>query len=114
MRAYEVFLNRKRLCVAGVGDGFISTYITYRSEQNDTWLDVVGLDKRKNVYAQWTRTELRNGDEVLLKVVDRRSADPYKVTRRNTEKQNISFTKRYVRAMAKKLGWEIRTKRAVK
>ena len=33
MRAYEVFLNGKRLCVAGTGKGYISAYITHTTEQ---------------------------------------------------------------------------------
>jgi hypothetical protein len=50
MRAYEVFLNGKRLCVAGIGsDGYISASITYESDPNATWIDVIGLQNRKKL-----------------------------------------------------------------
>lgn len=90
MRAYEVFLNGKRLCVAGIGsDGYISAYITYRSEPDATWIDVVGLENRRKLYVQWTRKNLRTGDELLLKIVDRKSVDKYKVIRRHDEKRDL-------------------------
>jgi len=112
MRAYEVFLNGKRLCVAGIGkDGYISAYITYRSERNDTWIDVMGLVNRKNLYVQWKRRNLRAGHEVLVKIVDRKSVDKYKVIRRNEWRKDIQSMKRVVRAQAKAFGWEIREKR---
>jgi hypothetical protein len=115
MRAYEVFLNGKKLCVAGIGsDGYISAYITYVSEGNKTWIDVLGLDNRKKKYVQWTRTKLRTGDEISLKVVDRKSVDKYKTIRRHNEKRDIGSTKRETRRMAKAFGWEIVEKRKVK
>jgi hypothetical protein len=115
MRAYEVFLNGKKLCVAGIGgDGYISAYITYVSEGNNTWIDVLGLDNRKKKYVQWTRTKLHTGDEISLKVVDRKSVDKYKTIRRHDEKKDIGSTKRENRRLAEALGWEIVEKRKVK
>jgi predicted RNA-binding protein with RPS1 domain len=115
MRAYEVFLNGKKLCVAGIAsDGYISAYITYVSEGNKTWIDVTGLDNRKKRYVQWARTKLRTGDEVSLKVVDRKSVDKYKTIRRHDEKRDIESTKRETRRNAKAFGWEIVEKRKVK
>jgi hypothetical protein len=112
MRAYEVFLNGKRLCIAGIGDGYLSAYITYRSEPEATWIDVMGLDNRKKRYVQWARTDLRSGDEILLKVIDRKSVHRYKTIRRHDEKKDLASMKRWVRATAKSFGWEIRKKRA--
>jgi hypothetical protein len=115
MRAYEVFLNGKRLCVAGIGgDGYISAYITYRSEPDGTWIDVMGLKNRKELYVRWTRTNLRVGDEVLLKIVNRKSVDKYKIIRRHDKKRDIESMKRDVRERAKAMGLEIREKRKVK
>jgi hypothetical protein len=115
MRAYEVFLNGKRLCVAGIGsDGYISAYITYRSEPDATWIDVVGLENRRKLYVQWTRKNLRTGDELLLKIVDRKSVDKYKVIRRHDEKRDLESMKRDLREKAKALGLEIRKKRKAK
>jgi len=109
MRAYEVFLNGKPLCVAGVGnDGYISAYVTYRSRENDTWIAIVGLVKRKKIYVRWKRKDLRVGDEVLLKIVDRKSVDKYKISGRLEDTKKVEeSTKRYVRGAAKRLGWKI-------
>jgi len=115
MRAYEVFLNGKRLCVAGIGnDGYISAYVTYQSDPNATWIDVMGLENRKKLYVRWTKTNLQVGDEVLLKIVDRKSVDKYKVIRRHDEKRDLESMKRDVREKAKALGLEIREKRKAK
>ena len=115
MRAYEVFLNGNRLCVAGIGsDGYISAYITYQSDPNATWIEVMGLENRKKLYVRWTQTNLQVGDEVLLKIVDRKSVDKYKVIRRHDEKRDLESMKRDVREKAKALGLEIREKRKAK
>ena len=110
-----MFLNRKKLCVAGIGsDGYISASITYVSEGNKTWIDVVGLDNRKKKYVYWTSTKLRTGDEISLKVVDLKSVDKYKAIRRHDEKRDIESIKRETRRRAKAFGWEIVEKRKVK
>jgi hypothetical protein len=108
MRAYEVFLNGKRLCVAGVGNGgYISAYITHRSEPEATWINVMGLINRKKLYVRWTQRNLRSGDEVLLRVVDRKSVDRYKIIRQHDEKRDLESMKRHVRKMAKSLGMAV-------
>jgi hypothetical protein len=115
MRAYEIFLNGKRLCVAGVGsDGYVSAYVTYQSEPNTTWIDVMGLDNRKKLYVRWTQADLRSGDEVLIKIVDRKDVDKAKVIRRHNEKRDLESLKRGIKQQAKALGFEIREKRTAK
>ena len=110
-----MFLNGKPLCVAGVrSGGYISAYVTSASEENKTWIDVLGLDNRKKLYVGWTRTKLRTGDEVLIKVVDRTSVDKYRTIRRLIEKEDIESIKRHTRRMAKAFGWEITEKRKAK
>jgi hypothetical protein len=114
MLAYEVFLNGKPLCVAGVGnDGYISASVTYRSMEDDTWIDVIGLVKRKRVYVRWKRKDLRAGDEVLLKIVHRKSVDKYRTIRRLEDPKRVEeSTKRYVRGMARRFGWKIQEGKA--
>jgi len=108
MRAFEIFLNGKPLCVAGIGsDGYISAYVTYRSEPSLTWVDVLGLVNRKKLYVQWTSTKLQTGDQILLKIVNRKSVDKYKTIRRHDAKRDVESMKRYVRTAAKSFGWEI-------
>jgi len=109
MRAYEIFLNGKRLCVAGIrSDGYISAYVTYRSDPKATWIDIVGLDSAKKRYVRWKQTNLRSGDEILLRIVDRKSVDEYKIIGRLDVKKNLESMKRDV--MAKALGLKIREK----
>jgi hypothetical protein len=109
MRAYEVFLNGKRLCLAGIGkDGYVSAYITYTSEINKTDIDIVGLVASKKLYVRWTRRHLRTGDEVRLKIVDRRTVDKFKKIGTVEEPEMvIERQKRMVRRMAKEFGWRI-------
>ena len=115
MRAYEIFLNGKRLCVAGVASGgYVSAYITHQSEPNATWIDVVGLDSRKKSYIRWTQKDLGSGDEVSIKIVDRKRVDKAKVIRRHNEKRDMESLKRGIKEQAKALGFEIRAKRKPK
>jgi hypothetical protein len=115
MRAYEVSLNGKRVRVAGIGsDGYISAYITYRSEPSATWIVIMGLENRKKLYLRWTRKNLRVGDEVLLGIVDRKSVHKYKVIRPHDEKKDLESMKRDLREKAKALGLEIREMRKPK
>jgi len=113
MRAYEVFLNGKRLCLAGIGKhGYISAYITDVSERCETDIDVVGLVASKNAYVRWTRRPLRTGDEVRIRIVDRKSVDKFeKIGRVDSPDRVIELQKRMVRRVAKGFGWEIRERR---
>jgi hypothetical protein len=114
MRAYEIFLNGKRLCSAGIGkDGYISAIITYLSEKNKTDIDIVGLLASKKLYVRWTRRPLRTGDEVRIKIVDKKSVDKFKkiIGRVDNPDRIVELQKRMVRRMAKGFGWEIRQKR---
>ena len=113
MRAYEVFLNGKRLCLAGIGKhGYISAYITYVSEQSETDIDIVGLLASKKLYVRWTRRALHTGDEVRIKIVDRKTVDKFKkIGRVDSPDRVVELQKRMVRRMAKEFGWEIRERR---
>jgi ribosomal silencing factor RsfS len=60
---------------------------------------------------RWTPANLRSGDEILLKIVDRKSVEKYKVIRRHDEKRDLESMERNVRERAKALGLELRKKR---
>ena len=114
MRAYEIFLNEKRLCTAGIGkNGYISAIVTYLSEKNETGLDIVGLLASKKVYVRWTRRPLHTGDEVRVKIVDKKTVDKFQkiIGRVDGPDRIVELQKRMVRRMAKGFGWEIRQKR---
>lgn len=114
MRAYEIFLNGKRLCTAGIGrNGYISAYVTYLAEKNETDIDIVGLLASKKLYVRWMRRPLHTGDEVQVKIVDKKTVDKFKkiIGRVDTPDRIVELRKRMVRRMAKEFGWEIRQKR---
>jgi hypothetical protein len=73
MRAFQIFLNGKKLCVVGIGnDGVLSTTITHVPfrRSRETRLYVGGLVLPQNEHVWWKKALLRVGDEVRLKVVD--------------------------------------------
>jgi len=74
MRAFQIVLNGKRICVAGIPkDCVLSTTITYVPfrKRRETRLYVGGgleVDKHEHVF--WKETILRAGDEVRVKIVE--------------------------------------------
>lgn len=78
MRAFEISLNGKKLCVAGVGDdGVLSAIVDLivKPEHNDLDLTVGGLiGSREDVY--WIKREtLEVNDEIRVRVVEADQAD---------------------------------------
>ena len=113
MRAYEIFLNGKLLCAAGIGKhGYISAIVTYLSEKNQTDIDIVGLLASKKLYGRWARRPLRTGDEVRIKIVEKKTVDKFKkiIGRVDKPGRTIQLQKRMVRKLANEFGWEIRQK----
>jgi hypothetical protein len=77
MRAFEVYLNKRRLCLAGIGDNGVMSAI------------------------------LNTGDEIRVKIVESKVVDKSRVVHRRDLAQEKRAQKRYVRAMAKQFGWKI-------
>ena len=85
MICFEIILNRRRLCVAGVGDsGVLSTIISWvggspaapskrgRTRAGDAQLHVGGLynpEPHVNVHPRWINKRLKAGDEVTVRVI---------------------------------------------
>jgi hypothetical protein len=110
MIGFKVYLNRKRLCVASVGnDGVLTTIVDCisRSTEARSQLTVGGLISAKNEHVKWVGRDLRIGDEVKVKVVNVGNVDrPAKRYRPDPTKER-EYQKRYLREMATKLGWKI-------
>ena len=73
MRAFQIFLNDKKLCLAGIGkDGVLTAIITYAPvrKRGKPRVNVGGLVLRQNEHVRWRHAALRVGDEVRLKVVE--------------------------------------------
>ena len=90
MIGFEVTINGKKVCTAGIGapgDLQINTIWVLRHSQEDltgipgTADESVGLSIGGKAYAvpeylHWPYTHLKAGDEVVIRVVDRESFDP--------------------------------------
>lgn len=115
MRAFEVHLNGKRLCLAGVGErGVLTAIIDHVAglKGSNLNLNVGGLFSSTGKHVRWRNRRLRVGDEVLVKIVDTESVDkPRDSYRLNPEADEIK-QKAHIRAMAKKFGWRIDTRAA--
>ena len=113
MRAFEVSVNGKRLCVAGIGDdGVLVSSVDHivGNGRNDVFLRVGGLISPIAEHVLWIRRRLKTGDELRLKIVGTASIDSPKERHRRDPNQDLAAQKRYVRASARKLGWKIETK----
>jgi hypothetical protein len=110
MRAFELYLNNKRVCLAGIGhDGVLSAIINYvrGHGKNETSLHVGGLIGSADEHVQWVkRRKLRKGDELRVRIVEVESVDSPSDRDRHS-KAEIRERKRYVREAAKKFGWTI-------
>ena len=111
MTAFAVYLNDKKLCVAGIGeDGVLDVIVDYvGGHVNQTSLSVGGLISSRE-HVRWLQdAALKMGDEVRVKVVESHSIDA-PITRLpcdQVESPAPDQQKQYVREMAKKFGWTI-------
>ena len=113
MRAFEVHLNGKRLCVAGIGDqGVLNALISLMLGQNrnEVRLEVGGLSLPFKEYLTWKRRKLKVGDEIRIRVCEASSIDRPKERIQQVEidpKEEIRNQKRFVRQMARNFGWKV-------
>jgi hypothetical protein len=74
MRAFEVSLNGKKLCVAGVGDtGVLTAIVNWvgKGGDGDFGLEVGGLITPSNQHVSWIPTRpLQVEDEVHIRIVE--------------------------------------------
>ena len=110
MRAYEVFLNGSRLCLAGIdGNGVLNATVHYGCGQklDHLHLTVGGLLASTREQLTWAGADLKLGDEVHLKVVDVVLVDKPEVQPPIAPEKELESHKAYVRAMAAKWGWTL-------
>jgi len=113
MRAFDVYLNKKRLCVAGIGDAGVLTAVLDQvigKGRNELLLRVAGLVSSTGEHLDWTDVNLKVGDEVRVKIIKSASADKPRKRSRRDPTQDVRAQKRYVREMAKKFAWKIKVR----
>ena len=119
MIAFEVHLNGKKICTAGVGDfGVLTTSLAWRGPQpyqksgpsvaEYLRLDVGGL-VGSGEHLRWLDRKLKRGDVVSIKVVEVDSADKARERQRSNPAADLRRQKQYARRMAKQLGWKVQT-----
>jgi hypothetical protein len=119
MIAFEVRLNGRKICTAGVGKlGVLTTCVSWRGPQpyqrggpsvaEYLRLDVGGL-AQSGEQLRWLERKLKRGDLLDIKVVEVACADePWRRQHPNPE-ADLRRQKQYVRRMAKQFGWKVHT-----
>jgi len=119
MLAFEIHLNGKRLCTAGIGEpGVVTSIITWVLGERtgsgkkpwDLGLTVGGLVSRTEEHVNWARRSLRTGDEVSIRIVEVEDSDKPRERRREDPAKKQRQKKAYVRKLAKEFGWKIETR----
>jgi hypothetical protein len=123
MPIFHVYLNGKRVSKAGVGDlGVLGVHVTWvrrkgeqtmakkpDSVEEELLLHVGGLISPAKEHIRWLDRGLRVGDEVRIKIVEDSSVDRPSSRKKCDSAKDLQAQKRYVKAMAKELGWKIQT-----
>jgi hypothetical protein len=111
MRAFEICLNGKRLCVAGFGeDGVLSAIASWvaGTRGTDCFLEVAGLLSASKEHLKWIHEQpLKPGDTIQITVTEASNADEPIAKSRDDREKDIEARKKYVRKLANDLGWEI-------
>jgi hypothetical protein len=114
MRAFEVRLNGRKLCVGGIGeDGVLDVSVAsvVGNRGDDLFLQFGGLISRTEQHISWIRQKsLRVGDTIQVRIVDANTTNKPVIKYRTDPKKKLINERRYVRMMAKKLGWTIQTR----
>ncbi len=110
MRAFEAYVNTRKLCTAGVGDNGVLTAIVANVEGprgKDLSLDVSGLFCATGEHVNWKLIRLRIGDEVRVKVIDADAVDKPRKRYVPDPAKELAAKKDYVRRLARELGWSV-------
>jgi hypothetical protein len=79
MRAFEIELNGKELCLAGIGKGILGVTINWvaRPRRSDEigGVAVGGLIDPTKRQVRWTSRKLHIGDELRIKIVEKDAVD---------------------------------------
>jgi len=108
MRAFDVYLNDKKVCTAGIsGDGVMSLIVNFlpRHGSEDCHLTVGGLNSREMEHLRWVRRrQLSVGDRLRIEVIEATAVDE---PERLGPAEQLRSKELFVRDLAKELGWSI-------
>jgi len=113
MRAFDVQVNGRKLCLAGVGtDGAFAAIIDHviRGGRNQIHIRVGGLrgvQDGPDEHVEWASRNLRTGDEITFGIVETDSVDRPKNRERVIPGERRRNDEKLRRTLAKKLGWKV-------
>ena len=122
MIAFEVYLNGKQICTAGISElGVLSANVCWvkrnekasrgknpRLAKEELKLDVVGLVTPTDEYVRWhDQRPVQIGDEIRIKIVKVDKVDKPSIRKQSDPVEDEERRKQYVREMAKQLGWKL-------
>ena len=124
MPVFHVYLNGKKVSTAGVGSrGVLGTHVSWvrrtaehtstkkpGSVEEELRLDVGGLIVPADEHVRWVNRKLKIGDEVRIVIAKDAAVDRPRTRERRNRAEELRSQKRYVKEMAKKLGWKLRTR----
>jgi hypothetical protein len=110
MRAFEIHLNGKKLCVAGLKEGMLLFSLSCTENKHgrgEVGLGMTGM-LLTNATIRWQQRNLSINDEVRIRVVETPKVDKFKLLQK-APRDPAKYEKAYVRRMAKKFGWTIQS-----
>jgi len=120
MRTFEILLNDRKLCAAGVGESGVLTAIvswtrqranveraSSRRAKEELKLDVGGLVHSTAEHLQWQNRRLRVGDEIRIRIGESERATKPSRRERSDPARDQRAKKRFVETAAKEFGWTI-------
>jgi hypothetical protein len=79
MRAFEIRLNGKKVCLAGVGKGILAVTVNWVARPKPSHeiggFAVGGIIDATEQQVEWASQRLRIGDELRIKVVEKGAVD---------------------------------------
>jgi len=111
MRAFEIYLNGKKLCVAGMEQGDLLFSIGCGENaygRGGVGLGMTGLLPTKST-VRWQQRSLQMNDHVEVRIIEAKKVDRFTVLQ-EPPRDARKYEKAYVRRMAKEFGWTIQIK----
>lgn len=90
MRAFEIRLNGKRLCIAGIEDGMLLCSVACTENKNgrgDVGLGMTGTSFLKEEVFRWQNRTLRMNDVVRVKIIETNKVDKPKLLQKGFPKK---------------------------